>query len=56
MVHHSDFYQAMRNNTALLKDFIIQVCRVLDLFARLGVVHADLKPDNIMMDYDNEME
>jgi len=54
MVHHSHFYHAIRNNLELLKDFIFRVCCALSLFARLGIVHADLKPDNIIIDYDQE--
>lgn len=30
------------------------MCQALSLFARLGIVHADLKPDNIIIDYDEE--
>jgi serine/threonine protein kinase len=28
----------------------------LSLFARLSIVHADLKPDNIIIDYDSERQ
>jgi serine/threonine protein kinase len=28
----------------------------MSLFARLGIVHADLKPDNILIDYDSESQ
>jgi serine/threonine protein kinase len=30
------------------------VCEALTLLARLSIVHADLKPDNIIIDYDSE--
>lgn len=30
------------------------MCDALGLFARLSIVHADLKPDNIIIDYDVE--
>lgn len=56
MVHHGEFYQALRMNMDLLKDFIARMCQALNLFARMGIVHADLKPDNIIIDYDDERE
>jgi len=28
----------------------------LNLFAQLSIVHADLKPDNILIDYDPEAQ
>jgi serine/threonine protein kinase len=56
MVHHGPFYHALRNNMSLLREFISRVCDALNLLAKLSIVHADLKPDNIIMDYDAENE
>ena len=55
MVTHGSFYHALRNNLALLRDFIHRICAVLNMLTRLGIVHADLKPENIILDY-NEAE
>ena len=52
MVHHSHFYHAIRTNLELLKDFLYRMCIALSLFARLSIVHGDLKPDNIIIEYD----
>ena len=52
MVHHSHFYHSIRTNMELLKDFLFRMCTALSLFARLSIVHGDLKPDNIIIDYD----
>ena len=51
MVHHSNFYHCLRNNMQLTKDFLYRICMALSLFSRLGIVHADLKPDNILVDF-----
>lgn len=52
MVHHSHFYHAIRTNLELLRDFLYRMCLALSLFARLSIVHGDLKPDNIIIEYD----
>ena len=54
MVHHSMFYHCIRNNISLMRDFITRLAEVLQLFYKSGVVHADLKPDNILIDFDED--
>lgn len=56
MVHHSNFYHCLRNNHKLMIDFIRRMALVLNLFYHSGVVHADLKPDNILIDFDEEKQ
>ena len=53
-VHHGPFYHDVRMNLNLLRDFLSRMCDALSLFAKLSIVHADLKPDNIIVDYDPE--
>ena len=52
MVSHSDFYHALRTKLALLREFLERVCVALRMFQRLGIVHADMKPENIIIEYD----
>ena len=54
MVNHSELYHQLRNDTQLITHFIKCMTAVLELFRLAGVVHADLKPDNILLDYDEE--
>lgn len=54
MVHHSDFYHNLRLSQQLLRDLIEKISQALYFFARVGIVHADLKPDNILVEVDLE--
>lgn len=53
-VKHWPLYHHMRNSISLMRDFIRRMCEALTLLSRLGVVHADLKPDNILIEFDEE--
>jgi serine/threonine protein kinase len=53
-VKHWAFYHHIRNNLSLMRDFIRRMCEALTLLGRLGIVHADLKPDNILVEFDEE--
>ena len=48
-VEHQDFYQILFKETKILKSFVKKMAEVLDLLARFGVVHCDIKPDNILI-------
>ena len=54
MVHHSDFYHSLRLSAPLFRDLISKLSQALLFFARLGIVHADLKPDNVLLEVDME--
>ena len=56
MVHHSMLYHSLRNNHKLMADFVRRMGLVLNLLYHAGVVHADLKPDNILIEFDEERQ
>mmetsp|Transcript_32068 Transcript_32068/g.31369 ORF Transcript_32068/g.31369 Transcript_32068/m.31369 type:complete len:163 (-) Transcript_32068:435-923(-) len=53
-VRHSPFYHQLRNCSGIMQDFLSKMASVLNLFSRIGMVHADLKPDNILVEFDED--
>lgn len=54
-VHHQHMYQKMKEaGHKPLRQLIKYMAEALDALAECGLVHADLKPDNILVDYDPE--
>jgi len=51
---HQDFYFALKSDRAVLVDFMTRMLQVFELLAALDIVHADLKPDNILVKFDGE--
>jgi len=49
-VIHKDFFSAMSHDLTIFKDFIRLMAEVLDSLQEKRVVHADLKPDNILIE------
>lgn len=51
-IQHQAFYSALRTDKSVLKDFIRKMAFVFSSLAKLQIVHADIKPDNILVDFD----
>lgn len=51
MVNHSEFYHCLRGNIELMRDFVCKVASALKVFSTFNIVHADLKPDNILVSF-----
>ena len=51
---YQDLYFALKQNRSVLIDFMTKMLQVFELLSALDIVHADLKPDNILVDFDGE--
>eukprot|EP00928_Gymnodinium_smaydae_P046401 TRINITY_DN3090_c0_g1_i1.p1 TRINITY_DN3090_c0_g1~~TRINITY_DN3090_c0_g1_i1.p1 ORF type:complete len:409 (-),score=70.09 TRINITY_DN3090_c0_g1_i1:44-1270(-) len=49
-VHHLPLLQAMKQDPSVLRRLLAQVLEALFVLEDMGIVHADLKPDNLLLD------
>jgi len=48
-VHHLPFYEAMKQDPRVFKRLVRQVLEAIRLLADHGIVHSDLKPENLLL-------
>ena len=53
-IHHGPLYTEFVENPQRFKAFIRELLAILDLLASLNIVHSDLKPDNILVEEENQ--
>eukprot|EP01017_Pseudomicrothorax_dubius_P029393 TRINITY_DN3566_c0_g2_i7.p1 TRINITY_DN3566_c0_g2~~TRINITY_DN3566_c0_g2_i7.p1 ORF type:complete len:483 (-),score=101.42 TRINITY_DN3566_c0_g2_i7:205-1653(-) len=51
-VCHGQLYRKMREDGRNLRELIRAIAAALQVFAEHNIIHSDLKPDNILLDYD----
>lgn len=54
-VIHKEFYQALGRDHRVLKDFIYMLAEAFDCLQESCIVHADVKPDNVLIDFDGQV-
>jgi len=46
------FYEQLKTNIQLLKDLLRRVLNALDTLQKKGIIHSDIKPENILLEFD----
>lgn len=53
-IQHQDFYRIMMYNMNVLRTLIVKIAEAFDVLSRFGIVHSDIKPDNILIQLNEE--
>ena len=51
-VQHQGFFQALKRDKSILKSFIRKVAEVFQVLSDFKIVHADIKPDNLLLSFE----
>lgn len=51
-IHQQCVMVAMKRDVNVLKTIIARLAETFDVLQKAQIVHADLKPDNILIDFD----
>jgi len=49
-VSHQKFYRALTQDTRILATLVVKIAETFDVLAEFGIVHCDIKPDNILVE------
>jgi serine/threonine protein kinase len=52
LVNHGAFYQDLKRDRGLLRQLIRKIAQTFHCLAEMKIVHADIKPDNLLVKYD----
>jgi len=45
-----EFYENLIKSKNILRTFIVKIAEAFDVLSRFGIVHSDIKPDNILIE------